>query len=98
MSRRNILAATILSGAPLLSCVACSQSGGAVAPPPPPTVAVVDVIERDVPLMSEWIATLDGYVNAQIRPEVTGYLVERAFQEGAVVRKGQVLFEIDPRP
>jgi len=65
---------------------------------PPPAVAVVDVVERDVPLISEWVATLDGYVNAQIRPEVTGYLIQRAYQEGAHVRKGQVLFEIDPRP
>jgi membrane fusion protein (multidrug efflux system) len=58
----------------------------------------VDVVEHDVPLTSEWIATLDGYVNAQIRPEVTGYLVRRGYQEGALVRKGDVLFEIDPRP
>jgi RND family efflux transporter MFP subunit len=98
MNRRNILVTTILSGSQLLSFVACSQSGAAVAPPPPPTVAVVDVVERDVPLMSEWIATLDGYVNAQIRPEVTGYLVRRAYQEGALVQKGQMLFEIDGRP
>jgi RND family efflux transporter MFP subunit len=89
---------TILLCPTLLSCVACTQPGAAPAPPPLPTVAVVDVIERDVPLVSEWIATLDGYVNAQIRPEVTGYLVRRAYQEGALVRRGQVLFEIDGRP
>jgi membrane fusion protein (multidrug efflux system) len=50
-----------------------------------------------VALASEWIATLDGYVNAQIRPQVSGYLLKRDYAEGAVVRKGQVLFEIDPR-
>jgi len=97
MQRRNILATTILIGSSLLSLIACSQPVAAPAPPPP-TVAVVDVIERDVPLTSEWIATLDGYVNAQIRAEVTGYLIRRAYQEGTLVRKGQILFEIDGRP
>ena len=97
MPRRSILLHTILFG-PILSVVACSRPDAAPAPPPPPTVAVVDVVGRDVPLTSEWVATLDGYVNAQIRPEVTGYLVQRAYQEGAAVRKGQVLFEIDPLP
>jgi membrane fusion protein (multidrug efflux system) len=61
-------------------------------------VAVVDVIEQSVPLASEWIATLDGYVNAQVRPQVSGYLLQRDYTEGSVVRKGQILFEIDPRP
>ena len=88
---------TILLGSPLLSSIACTQPDAAPASPRPPTVAVVDVVERDLPLMSEWIATLDGYVNAQVRPEVAGYLVRRLYQEGAPVRKGQVLFEIDPR-
>jgi RND family efflux transporter MFP subunit len=88
----------VLLGSPLLSFVACTQPSAAPPAPPPPTVAVVDVVERDLPLVSEWIATLDGYVNAQVRPEVTGYLVRRLYQEGALVRKGQVLFEIDPRP
>ncbi len=59
---------------------------------------MVDVIEQSVPLASEWIATLDGYVNAQVRPQVSGYLLQREYAEGSVVRKGQVLFEIDPRP
>ena len=97
MRRRNVLL-TILLGSLLLSFVACTKPDAAAAPPAPPAVAVVDVVERDVPLVSEWVATLDGYVNAQIRPEVTGYLVQRGYQEGALVRKGQVLFEIDPRP
>lgn len=58
----------------------------------------MEVTPETVPVSSEWIATLDGYVNAQIRPQVSGYLVRRLYREGAVVRKGQVLFEIDPRP
>jgi RND family efflux transporter MFP subunit len=96
-SRQQFLASAALFGLTLLSFAACTRPEAAPAPPPPP-VAVVDLVERDVPLFSEWVATLDGYVNAQIRPEVTGYLVRRTYQEGAMVRKGQVLFEIDPRP
>src|SRR5258708_54688 len=65
---------------------------------PPLEVEVAKVSERDVAVSSEWIATLDGYVNAQIRPQVSGYLVQRTYREGALVRKGDVLFEIDPRP
>jgi len=76
---------------------ACSK-GTAATPPPPPTVAVVDVVKQDVPLRTEWVATLDGYVNARIQPQVTGYLVRQSYVEGSFVKKGDVLFEIDPRP
>ena len=51
-----------------------------------------------MPVEHEWIGTLDGFVNAEIRAEVTGYLLRQAYQEGSFVRKGQLLFEIDPRP
>jgi RND family efflux transporter MFP subunit len=77
---------------------ACKESKASPAPPPPPSVAVITVVPERVALTSEWIATLDGYVNAQIRPQVSGYLLKRNYQEGAAVRKGQVLFEIDRRP
>jgi membrane fusion protein (multidrug efflux system) len=78
---------------------ACRRSAAAQPPAvPPPEVRVVTVQPERVTLTSEWIATLDGYVNAQIRPQVSGYLVARDYQEGTGVRKGQVLFEIDPRP
>ena len=53
---------------------------------------------RDVPMYGEWVATLDGYVNAEIRPQVAGYIIKQNYAEGSLVRKGQVLFEIDPRP
>jgi membrane fusion protein (multidrug efflux system) len=77
----------------------CRNAATSQAPPPkPPEVSVVTVEPERVALTSEWIATLDGYVNAQIRPQVSGYLVKRNYEEGAVVRKGDVLFEIDPRP
>jgi membrane fusion protein (multidrug efflux system) len=70
----------------------------APAPPPPPAVSFVALTPETVPVSSEWVATLDGYVNAQIRPQVSGYLIRRDYREGAMVTKGQVLFEIDPRP
>jgi membrane fusion protein (multidrug efflux system) len=65
---------------------------------PTPEVEVATVEQRDVPVYSEWVATLDGYVNAQIRPQVSGYIIKQNYTEGSLVRKGQVLFEIDPRP
>jgi membrane fusion protein (multidrug efflux system) len=61
-------------------------------------VLVAAPIQQDVPLHSEWVASLDGYVNAEIRPQVSGYIIKQNYQEGSFVRKGQVLFEIDPRP
>src|SRR6202007_2920745 len=63
-----------------------------------PAVEVTPVIQKDVPIQGEWLGTLEGYVNAQIQPHVTGYLIHQNYQEGALVKKDQVLFEIDPRP
>jgi RND family efflux transporter MFP subunit len=82
------------------SAAGCRDQNAAAAttPPPPPTVSVVTVAPERVALTGEWIATLDGTVNAQIRPQVSGYLLRRAYREGAYVRKGEVLFEIDRRP
>ena len=87
--------------ATLLALVTLFLSGCAkkeTPPPPAPEVEVTPVTQRDVPLYTECIATLDGYVNAQIQPQVTGYLMTQTYREGTVVRKGEVLFEIDPRP
>jgi RND family efflux transporter MFP subunit len=72
--------------------------GRAAAATPTPEVEVATVEERDVPVYKEWVATLDGYVNAEIRPQVSGYIVKQNYTEGSFVRKDQVLFEIDPRP
>jgi len=69
-----------------------------VAPPASPEVEITPVTQQDVPRYTECIATLDGYVNAQIQPQVTGYLMTQLYREGTVVHKGEVLFEIDPRP
>jgi membrane fusion protein (multidrug efflux system) len=64
---------------------------------PPPVVEVAPVIQKDVPIYREWVGTLDGYVNAEIRPQVEGYLLRQVYREGSLVAAGQVLFEIDPR-
>jgi membrane fusion protein, multidrug efflux system len=64
----------------------------------PPDVLVIDAATRDVPVYREWVGTLDGSENAEIRARVTGYLLKRDYQEGALVKKGDVLFEIDSRP
>jgi membrane fusion protein (multidrug efflux system) len=63
-----------------------------------PEVEVASVLQKDVPIFSEWVATLDGYINAQIQPQVAGYVIRQTYKEGSFVRKGQILFQIDPRP
>jgi len=63
-----------------------------------PDVEVVRVQQKDIPIYGEWIGTLDGLVNADVRAQVTGYLLQQGYQEGAFVKKGQLLFQIDPRP
>ena len=67
------------------------------AAPMVPVVETMAVVQRDVPVKKEWIGVLDGLVNATIRPQVSGYLIRQNYREGEAVRKGQVLFEIDPR-
>src|SRR5215467_10030609 len=83
----------------VLSILACSSKGvSASAAAPPTVVQVAEVIQKDVPVYHEWIATLDGSVNAQIQPQVSGYVIKQNYQEGALVSKNQILFKIDPRP
>src|SRR5690349_15214322 len=82
----------------LLSSSGCGNKNVSAAAPPPPNVQVAEVVQRDVPVYHEWIATLDGYVNAIIQPQVSGYLIKQNYREGALVRKNEVLFKIDPRP
>lgn len=92
-------ASAIVVLAALLVTVGCSNASKASSgAPSPPTVEVAEVVQKDVPIYSEWVATLEGYVNAEIRPRVAGYVIKQNYQEGSLVRKGQVLFEIDPRP
>ena len=73
-------------------------AAGAAGPPPAPEVSVAEAIQRDVPISGEWVATLEGLLNAQIRAYVTGYVVRQNYREGSFVSKGAVLFEIDARP
>lgn len=92
-------ASAIVVLAALLVTFGCRNASKALSgAPPPATVEVAEVVQKDVPIYSEWVATLEGYVNAEIRPRVAGYVIKQNYQEGSLVRKGQVLFEIDPRP
>src|SRR5580704_2082479 len=77
-----------------------THSGAKPTPqaPPPPIVEVAPVEQKDVPIYGEWIGTLSGQVNADIKAQVTGYLLTLDYKEGSYVTKGQLLFEIDPRP
>src|SRR4030095_30164 len=74
-----------------------SKASAHAAPPALP-VEVVEVVQQDVPIYSEWIGTTEGLVNAEIKAQVTGYLMKQVYKEGSFVRKGELLFEIDPRP
>jgi len=81
----------------VMVCIAgCKPKSNII--PPPPVVEVAAVTRADVPIYHEWIGTLDGLVNAQIRAQVTGYLLTQNYGEGKAIRKGDLLFEIDPRP
>jgi len=77
---------------------AVRPKGVSGAPTSPPTVEIVQVEQKDIPIYSEYIGTLDGFVNADVRAQVTGYILTQAYQEGAFVKKGQLLFQIDPAP
>ena len=89
------IAFTLLICLPGLLFVGCRKEK---APPAPvPEVEVVQVIQQDVPIVHEWVGTADGLVNATIRAQVRGYLLSQNYKEGDLVKKGQVLFEIDPR-
>jgi membrane fusion protein (multidrug efflux system) len=93
------ISTALVSAVLLLNALGCSSGKvRAAAPPPPPVVEVAPVIQKDVPVQGEWVGTLEGYVNAQIQPHVSGYLIRQDYHEGAFVRNGQLLFEIDPRP
>jgi membrane fusion protein (multidrug efflux system) len=88
--------AGILLVVPALALAGCNHNQTIKLPDT--EVLVANPVQRDVPVDNEWVAQTDGYVNAEIRPQVSGYIVRQDYQEGAVVRKGQALFEIDPRP
>jgi RND family efflux transporter MFP subunit len=94
-------AVPLLAGAVLASVLfftGCSATASAPGGYPPPAVELATVEQRDIPLYREWIGTLDGYVNAPIKAQVSGYLLRQDYVEGSFVKKGQLLFEIDPGP
>jgi RND family efflux transporter MFP subunit len=101
LRRHKVLACAALGGIVLVAIVAVVRGRtGKPAPaaPAPLQVDVVQVQQQDVPIYSEWIGTTDGMVNADIRAQVSGYLLRKTYTEGAFVRQGQLLFDIDPRP
>src|SRR5690348_14254533 len=93
---RSSLKMVFIAFASLL-LAACGEKQAA-APPPPPDVGVAQVEQRDVPVYGEWVAQLNGPVNSDITPKVQGYLLTQDYTNGALVKKGQLLFQIDPRP
>src|ERR1700689_2696558 len=94
----RIFAAAALVGAALAGTVGCTSKGSAENAPAPQDVEVAVVQQKDIPIEREWIGTLDGMVNAAVKAQVVGNLLTQNYAEGSFVRKGQLLFEIDPRP
>jgi membrane fusion protein (multidrug efflux system) len=92
------LAAMLTLGLGLLTGCGKNEVSASSGPPPAMKVSVVKAAQTDVPVTGEWVGTLDGYVNAQIQPQASGYLIRQTYREGSEVAKDQVLFEIDPRP
>jgi RND family efflux transporter MFP subunit len=100
LSKRKILisATVVIVGLITVALFAARSNKPAQAAPRPLDVEVVQVKQEDVPIYSEWIGTTEGLVNADIKAQVTGYLLRQDYKEGSFVKKGQLLFEIDPRP
>jgi membrane fusion protein, multidrug efflux system len=100
LSNRNLMMGGILSLVitALIVVAIRPRDTSRASPGAPVDVLVTQVAQRDVPIYGEWIGTLDGFTNADVRAQVTGYILRQGYQEGAFVKKGQLLFEIDPRP
>jgi membrane fusion protein (multidrug efflux system) len=99
-SRTRLLARRIAAGtlaaSLVIAGVSCEKTAGPVAPPPP-NVVVAAVIQKDVPVYSEWVGTTEGFVNADIYPKISGYLLKQNYKDGDHVKPGQLLFQIDDR-
>jgi membrane fusion protein, multidrug efflux system len=87
----------LIAAALAIVAAGCQKTAPAAAPPPIPEVAVTNVIQRDVPIYSNWVGTTEGFVNAQIHPKVSGYILKQVYQDGDHVREQQLLFQIDDR-
>jgi RND family efflux transporter MFP subunit len=95
LGRLRLFVAPLLLFTLILALIGCQKSQQSTSTPP--DVEVVEVLQRDVPISKEWVGTLEGLVNAQIRPQVTGYLLRQNYTDGSFVKKGELMFEIDPR-
>ena len=98
LGRKIVIGGILLVAVVTVAVLAMRPKHGAAGGPGSPDVEVVQVEQKDVPIYGEWIGTLDGFTNADVRAQVTGYLMRQGYQEGAFVKKGQLLFQIDPRP
>jgi len=96
MSTARVAALVVCMG--LVGLVTACGKAKSQPAPQPPIVQVVTVTPTNVPIYGEWIGTVQGYVNAEIRAQVSGYLLAQNYAEGSEVKKGQLLFQIDPRP
>lgn len=96
--RKFVLVPCVITAALAALLTGCKPTVAAAAPAAPAEVEVMRPIQRDVPLHAEWVGSLDGLVNAQVRAQVSGYLLRQAYTEGTPVKKGDLLFEVDPRP
>jgi len=94
---RRLLAASLI-GVVATTTPGCGDASRAAGPPPPPVVKVEPVTERDVPISVEYVGTLVGYITAQIRARVAGHLMSQNYTEGSVVKAGDLMFQVDPRP
>src|SRR4030095_3957596 len=95
LGRLRLFVAPLLLFTLILALIGCQKSQQSTSTPP--DVEVVEALQRDVPISKEWVGTLEGLVNAQIRPQVTGYLLRQNYTDGSFVKKGELMFEIDPR-
>ena len=87
---------TLLLCLMMVASIGCKQEASSTSSQSAPEVEVVQVVQKDVPIYSEWVGTTEGSVNAKIRAQVSGYLVKRPYSEGSFVKKGELLFELDP--
>src|SRR6185295_1789732 len=98
LSPHNLAAEVAICLASFFLLAGCSRAKLPAQAAAAPEVEIVAVEQRDIPVYGEWIGTLDGMVNAEIKAQVSGYLLKQNYTEGSFVSKGQLLFEIDPRP
>src|SRR6201993_2887837 len=98
MAHQRLFRIAVLGALPALVLLGGCFRKATQAGPSAPEVSVTTVVPKDVPRVLERVATLDGFINANINAQVQGYIVSREYKEGSIVKKGDLLFQIDPRP